>query len=81
MKAGSYLQDYLLDPKTAFSEEPNGTPFNLAFKTDLPKFDWFETKGNEHRLMRFGIAMEGSRQTSHPNVILEGKLLENRKSE
>ena len=72
MKAGAYLQDVLLDPKLAFSEEPNETPLNVAFKTTLPKFEWYEAKGNEHLLLRFGVAMEGSKQAYSPNAILEG---------
>ena len=55
MKAAAYLQEALLHPKIAKSQEPNETAFNLAFNTNLPIFEWFEQKGNEHRLLRFGV--------------------------
>ena len=73
MKAASYLQEALLDPAYVNSEEPTETAFNLAFKTDLSLWDWFELSANEKRRVRFGIAMEGSKQAVPPTAILEGK--------
>ena len=75
MKAAAYLQEALLDSKIAKSQEPNETAFNLAFSTNLPEWEWFEQKGNEHRLLRFGIAMEGTKQATPLNAILEGMCL------
>lgn len=72
MKGSSYLTESLLDPKTAMSQEPNEVALNLAFKTDLPIWEWFEAKGNEHRLLRFGIAMEGGKRAASLTAILEG---------
>ena len=75
MKSSSYLTESLLDPKTAMSQEPHEVAFNLAFKTDLPIWEWFEAKGNEHRLLRFGIAMEGGKRVASPTAILKGTSL------
>ncbi|KIP10236.1 hypothetical protein PHLGIDRAFT_266603 [Phlebiopsis gigantea 11061_1 CR5-6] len=72
MKAMAYLQDALLDPMLGFSEEPNGTAFNMAFNTKLPMFEWFEQKGNEGRLLRFAITMEAAKRTRKYQAILEG---------
>lgn len=72
MKAASYLQEALLDPKIAASEEPTETPFNLAFNTKKPVWEWFEDKGNEHRLLRFGFTMEGMKHAAPQNTIVEG---------
>lgn len=35
-------------------------------------WEWFEQKGNEHRLLRFGITMEGAKNANPPTAILEG---------
>lgn len=72
MKASSHLQDVLLDPELAFSQEANDGALNYAFKTKQSVWDWFESKGNEHRQVRLGIAMEGSKQASSPQTIKEG---------
>jgi len=72
MKAAAYLQEALLDPKIAKSQEPNETALNLAFNTSLTAWEWFEQKGNEHRGLRFGIAMEHAKRAAQPNAILEG---------
>lgn len=72
MKAASHLQETLFDPKLAASQEPTETATNVAFGTKLSVFEWFETKGNEHRLVRFGITMEGSKQAALPTAILQG---------
>ncbi|TFY78717.1 hypothetical protein EWM64_g5297 [Hericium alpestre] len=71
-KAASYLGDVLLDPKTAFNVDASSTGFNRAYNTDKNVFDWFETPGNEWRLTRFGIAMDGAKSMSPPGAILEG---------
>lgn len=72
LKSSSYLEDALLGPETAKLHEPNETAFNLAFKTDMPYWQWLETPENEQRLARFGIAMKGGKQSVAPNSILEG---------
>jgi hypothetical protein len=59
MKAGVYLADYLLDPRTATSQEPLDCPFSLAFGRES-FFNFIEKPDNEYRLRRFGVAMHGS---------------------
>ena len=75
MKAASYLQDVLLDPELAHSQEPNDAALNAAFNTKLSTWEWFESAGNEHRQLRFGITMEGSKQAASLNAIREGDTL------
>ncbi|KIP10249.1 hypothetical protein PHLGIDRAFT_85462 [Phlebiopsis gigantea 11061_1 CR5-6] len=72
MKAASYLQDVMLDPKLGPSTEPNDAALNAAFNTKLSAWEWFESPGNEHRQLRFGITMEGSKQAASLNAIKEG---------
>ncbi|GJE87401.1 hypothetical protein PsYK624_034840 [Phanerochaete sordida] len=72
LKSAAYLQDALLDPAFACSQEPTETARNLAFETNTAMFEWLEKEGNEHRLLRFGITMEGAKQASPPNAIMEG---------
>lgn len=73
MKAVSYLPEVLLDPKTAMSQEPNKSAFNLAFNTDLTTWEWLSKEENERFRKRFGIAMEGAKQASPPDAILDGR--------
>ena len=73
MKASAYLTEALFDPKLASSGEPTETPRNVAMKDNMPCWEWFEAEGNESRRIRFGMAMEGSKQATDPKSILEGK--------
>lgn len=73
LKAASYMADAMFDPLYAQSGEPTKTALNLAFKTDLPVFDWFDTPGNEDRLSRFGITMDAARRVSAPEAVLHGE--------
>jgi hypothetical protein len=59
MKAAVYLADALLDPKTSTSQELLDCPFSCAFGRE-PMFEFLEKPGNEHRLRRFGPAMQGA---------------------
>ena len=72
MKAASYLQDVLLDPILGPSQEPNDAALNAAFNMKMSSWEWFESPGNEHRQLRFGITMEGSKQAASLNAIKEG---------
>ncbi|KIM80118.1 hypothetical protein PILCRDRAFT_535803 [Piloderma croceum F 1598] len=58
MKAGVYLTDNLMDPKTAASQEALDAVFSRAFGR-VPCFEFLEKPGNEYRLRRFGAAMHG----------------------
>ncbi|KIK51637.1 hypothetical protein GYMLUDRAFT_78142 [Collybiopsis luxurians FD-317 M1] len=72
MKCGAIMPEHFLDPQSSFSGEPNGTPFNRAYKTDLSLFDWYKKEENEAYLRRFGLAMFGSRKLEPANSILSG---------
>lgn len=71
-KTAGYLADVLLDPKYAFSEEADQTARNVAMRDSHDAWDWINAPGNEHRLLRFGIAMEGAKRAAPPTAILEG---------
>jgi hypothetical protein len=65
----------LFDPKLGKSQEPTETAWNLAFKTDLNVWEWYELPGNEDRLRRFGMAMAVAKKAQPPTAILEGTCL------
>jgi hypothetical protein len=72
VKSSSYLYEALTDPELSGKDDPAHTPFNLAYKTDLPVFVWLGQKGNENRLQRFHIAFEGANAMMPPNASLMG---------
>jgi hypothetical protein len=72
-KGGSSTIGNVTNPNTAHSEEPNETPLNDYFKNNLSLFEWYEQPGNQHRLERFGIAMDAGRNAVPPDLILQGK--------
>lgn len=47
-------------------------PFNLAFRTDAPYFQWLETSENQARFKRFGKAMTGTSAWEVPGAIVGG---------
>lgn len=47
-------------------------PFNLAFRTNAPYFEWLERRGNGGRLKRFGRAMTGTGAWEVPGAIVGG---------
>ena len=67
------MPEHFLDPRSSFSAEPNETPFNRAYKTDLSLFDWYKIEENKPYLRRFNLAMFGSRKLEPENAILSGK--------
>ncbi|KZT06629.1 uncharacterized protein LAESUDRAFT_725719 [Laetiporus sulphureus 93-53] len=52
------------------SGNPMHAPFNLAFRTSAPYFEWLETKENAARLKRFGRAMTGTGSWEVPGAIV-----------
>lgn len=76
MKAAASLQETLLDPKTAFSQEPTETALNVAMNTKKNLWEWYEEKGNEQRLVRFGHMMNGMKHAAPHSTIVEGGYLE-----
>ena len=71
-KTSSYLTETLLDPEFAHAYEVNKTAFNKAYNVKEDVWTWFETPGNELRLARFGAAMNGMKNMSPVEAILEG---------
>ncbi|GBE83628.1 4-O-methyltransferase 1 [Sparassis crispa] len=47
-------------------------PFNLAFSTPAPFFEWLERQDNAARLRRFGAAMTGTGSWEVPGAVLTG---------
>ncbi|KAF5387657.1 hypothetical protein D9615_000594 [Tricholomella constricta] len=74
-KSSSHLGDVFSDASFCNSEDPAKTAFNLAFRTELPVFAWFDGPGNEARLHRFGIGMEGGSNMFPPQAVVEGTLM------
>jgi hypothetical protein len=54
------MPDYIVDPKTASSQELKVNPTMRAFGSNKVYWEWLEEPGNEKRLRRFGSAMIGS---------------------
>lgn len=71
-KGGSSTIDVLTSPSTAFSEEAEETPLAHYFKSGKSVWDWYETSGQEHRLERFGLAMNAGRSATTPELVAEG---------
>ena len=75
-KSAAYLTErYLPTPphKQKHNEPVMNAPFNVAFNTDMPYFEWLEQPGNELRLKRFGPAMTGTVAWEVPGAIVSGK--------
>ncbi|PCH41979.1 S-adenosyl-L-methionine-dependent methyltransferase [Wolfiporia cocos MD-104 SS10] len=54
------------------ADHPMHAPFNLAFRTRVPYFEWLETPENAGRLKRFGRAMTGTGSWEVPGAIVGG---------
>ena len=77
-KSASYLTDCYL-PSSTSRKSTDGAhamhaPFNVAFNTVIPYFEWLERPGNEARLKRFGPAMTGTAAWEVPGAIIGGQL-------
>jgi hypothetical protein len=71
MKAGVYLADNLLNPKTSTSYEPIDCPFSRTFGCEN-EFEYLERPGNEYRLRRMGAAMHGASFLGGLSAVLSG---------
>ncbi|KAI8973144.1 S-adenosyl-L-methionine-dependent methyltransferase [Trametes punicea] len=71
-KSSAYLVDCYLPSlsKKTEKEHPMHAPFNVAFGTTTPYFEWLEKPGNEMRLRRFGPAMTGTAAWEVPGAII-----------
>jgi hypothetical protein len=73
-KSSSYLTETLLDPELGHACEPNKAAFNRAYNVKEVLWSWFERPENRLHLVRFGAAMNGSKNASPANAILEGSV-------
>ena len=73
-KSSSYLTETLLDPEFGHAYEPNKTAFNKAYNVNEDLWSWFERPDNRLNLVRFGAAMNGLKNASSTNIILEGSV-------
>jgi len=71
-KSSSHLTEALLDPELGHAYEPNKAAFNRAHNTKEVMWSWFEHPDNRSQLVRFGAAMNGMKNASPANTILEG---------
>ena len=71
MKAGAYLADNLLDPKTSTSHEVADSPLSRTFDC-ANQFEYLEKPGNEYRLRRMGAAMHGGSLSVGLGAVLSG---------
>ncbi len=74
-KSSSYLTEALLDPELGHAFEPNKTAFNKAYNVKEDIWNWFEHPDNRLHLIRFGVAMDGLKNASPANAILEGLVM------
>lgn len=74
MKGAAHLPEAFLDPKLSHSVEPNETPWNTAFGTDMGLFEWYNQKENVARSQRFGIALAGTTKMEPATAILTGNV-------
>ncbi|VDB83097.1 unnamed protein product [Peniophora sp. CBMAI 1063] len=70
-KAAAQLPDVLLSPATSHSVNLNETAFAKVANMDGTFFEYLDLPGNEHMREKFGAAMTGLTQRSHPESILE----------
>ena len=71
-KSSSYLTETLLDPELGHANESNKTALNKALNIEGDFWDLLESPDNRIRLARFGAAMNGLRNMSSADSILEG---------
>ena len=71
-KSSSYLTEFLLDPELGHAYEPNKAAFNNAHNAKEDMWSWLERPDKRLHLARFGAAMNGLKNASPLNSILEG---------
>ena len=71
-KTSSYLTETLLDPELGHAYESNKAAFNKALNVEEDPWSWLERPDNRLRLARFGSAMDGLKNATPANAILEG---------
>ena len=73
-KGSSYLTETLLDPELGHAYEANKTAFNKAHNVKGDLWTWFEAPDNRLRLARFGAGMNGAKNMTPSEAILEGSV-------
>jgi hypothetical protein len=71
-KSSAYLTECILDPDFGHAHESNKTALNKALNIEEDMWSWLEGPNNSLRLARFGAAMNGLRNMSSADAILEG---------
>ena len=74
-KSSSYLTETLLDPELGHASESNNASFNKAHNVHEDFWGWLERPDNRLRFARFGAAMNGLKNVSATNAILEGSIM------
>jgi hypothetical protein len=73
-KGSSYLTETLLDPEFGHAYEANKAAFNKAHNVKEDLWKWLEAPDNRLRLARFGAGMNGVKNMTPPESILEGSV-------
>ncbi|KAJ7591566.1 hypothetical protein C8J56DRAFT_1047774 [Mycena floridula] len=68
-KATSVLLENMIDPRTAFSDRSNLTPFQRTFQTDRQMYEFYELPEQAYRRRRFGTAMTGLATLQRESVL------------
>jgi hypothetical protein len=71
-KSSSYITETLLDPEFGHAYESNKAAFNKAFGVKEDMWIWSEAPENKLRMARFASAMNGVKNMTPPEAILEG---------
>ncbi|KAI9463927.1 S-adenosyl-L-methionine-dependent methyltransferase [Russula earlei] len=71
-KSSSYLPETLFDPQLGHAYESDKTAMNKAFNIECDFWSWLEGPNNGLRLTRFGTAMNGVKNMTSADTILDG---------
>nr|GAT50375.1 predicted protein [Mycena chlorophos] len=71
-KGAAYLSEAFTDPATAHSFEATHSPWNIAAKTDLHLFEYYQRPENARLKRRFSLAMEAATKLEPAEAILSG---------
>jgi hypothetical protein len=75
LKSSSYLTETLLDPELGYAHQSDKTAFNKAHNVEEDFWSWLERPDNRLRLARLGAAMDGLKNATPANAILEGLIM------
>lgn len=70
LKTSAHFSEFVQNPGQA------AAAFNIAHKTDLKMWDWYEIPGNEWRSRRFTVVMKGAAESRFtPDLFTNGQIL------